>query len=164
MEKLPSFEFPSPILRQDYGMKYHYMPVPNDVAVVLMQSGTRRVIVTINGVKENRAIHNSADGQHHLVMGLPVLRRLGAKPGDVVLAKLISDPDPDNPDLADELIEALQMDSAASDRFYAMTPGLQRSVSMYVTGVKRPESRVRRAMEITYKLGTYTLHGDQPPS
>ncbi len=158
------FEFPAPILRQNYGMKYHYMPIPEDVAESLMKSGTRRVIATINGVDENRAIHNSAEGTFHLVMGLPVLRRVGAKLGDMVIAKLVSDPDPDTPDLAEELIEALKMDRSASDRFYSMTPGMQRSISMYVTGVKRPESRVRRAMDITYKLGSYTLHGDVQPS
>jgi hypothetical protein len=156
----PVFEFPAPILRQTTGMKYHFMPVPTDVAESLMKSGTRRVIATINGEDENRAIHNTKDGEYFLVMGLSILRRMKAKLGDVVVASLVSDPEPDKIDLPDELVEALKMDKAASDRFNGMTPGMQRSVASYVTGVKRPDSRVRRAMEITYKMGSYTLHGD----
>ncbi|MDA1028376.1 MAG: YdeI/OmpD-associated family protein [Bacteroidetes bacterium] len=159
-----SFEFPAPFLRQDSGMKYHYLPIPNEVAEALISSGTRRVIATINGIDENRAIHSNSEGGYHLVMGLPVLRRVLAKPGDVVIVILKSDPDPTNPDLPEELTQALQMDSAASKRFYAMTPGMQRSIAMYVTGVKSPESRARRAMELAYKLSSYTLHGDREQS
>lgn len=162
--KTPQIEFPAPILKQDTGMRYHYMPIPAEVALELMESGTRRVILTVNGIEENRAIHTSKETPFFFIIGLPILRRMGIKLGDMVLAKVCSDPEPDKIDLPSELEEALAMDHGASVRFNKMTPGMQRSIVSYVTSVKRPDSRVRRAMEITYKMSTYTLHGDQPPS
>ena len=158
-----SFEFPAPILQQDVGMRNHIMPVPTEIAEELIQSGTRRVLATINGVEENRAIHRSKDGEYFLILGLPVLRRVGAKKGDIVVANLITDPNPDKIDVPVEFAEALNMDEVAKKRYYSMTPGMQRSLTSYVTGVKRPESRIKRAMELAYKLSSYTLHGDQNP-
>ena len=162
MASTQPFEFPAPILKQSTGMKYHFMPVPTEIAEQLMEGGTRRVLATINGVEENRAIHNSKDGEFFLILGIPVLKRIGVKLGDVVVASLISDPNPDEIDIPSELKEALQMDEIAKKRYFSMTPGMQRSLTTYVTGVKRPASRIKRAMELAYKLSSYTLHGDQP--
>ena len=161
MPQVAPFEFPTPILKQETGMKNHYMPVPTDIAEQLISNGTRRVLATINGVEENRAIHNSKNGDYFLIVGLPVLRRIGVKRGDMVIASLISDPNPDKVDIPEEFLEALNMDTAAKNRFFSMTPGMQRSLTTFVTGVKRPESRIKRAMELAYKLSSYTLHGDQ---
>ncbi|NQV71769.1 DUF1905 domain-containing protein [bacterium] len=160
MATSPSFEFPAPILKQSAGMKYHFMPVPAEIAEQLIEGETRRVIATINGIEENRAIHHSKDGEYFLILGLPVLRRIGVKLGDVVVANLISDPNPDEIEIPSELKEAFQMDEIAKKRYFSMTPGMQRSLTTYVTGVKRPESRIKRAMELAYKLSSNTLHGD----
>ena len=156
------FEFPAPILKQDHGMRYHFMPIPDDIARSLMESGTRRVILSVNGVEENRAIHTSSETPFFFVIGLPILRRMGIKLGDMVLAKVYSDPEPDKIDVPQELHEAFSIDEGASVRFKNMTPGMQRSIVSYVTSVKRPDSRVKRAMDIAYKMSSYTLHGDQP--
>ena len=155
------FEFPSPVLKRDAIMSYHYLPVPTEIAESLIENGTKRVIATINEVDENRAIQVTANGEYHLVFGLQVLRRVGARPGDVVVVSLRSDPNPNVIDLPEELKEALAQDREASDRFFGMTPGKQRSICMYVTQAKRTETRIRRALELAHKLRTYTLHGDQ---
>ena len=166
MPPAPSYDFPAPILKRqaDGHMAYHYLPVPPDIAEQLMKSGTKRVILTLNSKEENRAIHVTRDGEYFLVLGMTVLRNLGTKPGDVVIAELHSDPNPNTIELPPEFEEALEQDPEAAERFYGFTPGKQRSVSMYITQAKRTETRVKRSLEMAHKLRTYTLHGDTPPN
>jgi len=158
----PTFEFPGPILKREAIMSYHYLPVPTDVAEALIKSGTKRVIATINGVDENRAIQVTANGKYYLIFGLQVLKRLGARPEDVVIISLKSDPHPNVIEIPEELKEVLNQDHEAGERFYGMTPGKQRSICMFVSEAKRAETRIKRALEMAYKLRTYSLHGDNP--
>lgn len=165
MSSTPVFDFPAPILknRNHPDWTFHYMPVPLHVAEALLESGTRRVILEVNGKKANRALFNNKDGEYHLVVGLSVLRELGIKPEDVVIATLRSDPNPDAVDIPPEFEEALEHDRAAAERFATFSPGKKRSVASYITQAKREETRLRRAYEIAHKLSSYTLHGDTPP-
>ena len=70
------------------------------------------------------------------------------------------DPNPDAVEIAEELLEALAQDDEARERWETFTPGMQRSVNHYVDSAKRPETRIRRAVEVTEKIRTRTLHGD----
>lgn len=162
MNSEASFEFPAPILKREAIMSYHYLPVPSDIAESLVKSGTKRVIATINGVEENRGIQVTSKGEYYLVFGLQVLKRVRARPGDVVIASLKSDPHPTIIEVPEELEEVLNQDHEAGERFYGMTPSKRRAIGMFVTQAKRTETRIKRALEMAYKLRTYTLHGDRP--
>jgi len=162
----PIFEFPAPILKRDAVgfLAHHYMPLPPEIAEELIESGTKRVILRIAGREANRAIHRSKNGEYHLVLGTTVLRSLRIDLGDVVIAELRSDPNPDQIDLPPEFEEALDQDPEASARFFGFTPGKRRSVATYIDQAKRPETRIKRALEMAHKLRTYTLYGDTPPN
>jgi len=162
MDTPPVFEFPAPVLlnRKHPQWTFHYIPVPPDVAKTLMQRGTRRVILIVNGRETKRALFSNKDGEFHLVVGLTVLRDLGIRPDDVIIATLRSDPDPNTVDIPPEFEEALEHDAAASKRFATFSPGKKRSVASYITQAKREETRMKRAYEIAHKLSSYTLHGD----
>lgn len=155
----PTESFASPVLREEGGMGYHYLPVPPESAARLVASGTRRVVAVLNGVPVRRAVMTLA-GAPVLIVGLPLLRTIGAAPGDTVLVDAHPDPDPDRIDLGDEFEAALADDAEASNRFFAFTPGRQRSIASYVTSAKRPETRLKRALEVAHKVRTNTLYGD----
>lgn len=157
------FEFVAPVLRADHGMRFHYLPLPDDVADALLASATRRVLVTLNGHATNRAVQTAPDGTRVLVTGRAILRAAGAALGDMVVVTLRPDPTPDTVDVGEALAAALEQDPGAGARFHAMTPGRQRSLAHYVTSAKRPETRARRAHQLAEKLRTYTLHGDDGP-
>ena len=140
-------------------MGYHFLPVPAESAARLIASGTRRVVARLNGVEVRRAIVSHAGGPA-IIVGLPLLRTIGAAPGDTVLVDAFPDPEPDRIDLGDEFDAALADDPEASARFAAMTPGRQRSIASYVTSAKRPETRLKRAGDLVHKIRTNTLYGD----
>jgi hypothetical protein len=154
------FEFPAPVLRQPEGFRYHYLPLPPDIAEAFEAAGVKRVVTQLNGRTIRRAIQGNRDGERFLIFGLALLRDAGVAPEDVVILSIEPDPEPDRIDVPDELVEALAEDAEAGARFEAMTQGRQRGLSYYVDSAKRPETRVKRAAEIAYKLRTFTLHGD----
>jgi uncharacterized protein YdeI (YjbR/CyaY-like superfamily) len=99
--------------------------------------------------------------------GIPVpdsvsepLREMGVAEGDSVAVEIEPDPEPDRVDVCDELLIALEQDFEAKERWDSFTPGKQRSIELYVSGAKREETRIKRAVDIVEKIRTRTLHGD----
>lgn len=90
-----------------------------------------------------------------------ILKKFGVRLGDIVILGLSPDPNPDVVELPEELVEALAQDEQASERFYGFSPGKQRGLVTYMNDAKRPETRVKRALELTHKLRTHTLYGDR---
>lgn len=155
-------EFPAPVLSYfEGGMTWHYIPLPDDIADELEDGSVRRVIVGMNGVEYNRAIQRNRRGERYFITSRSMLREVGAVRGDVVIVAIRPDPEPDNPALPDELAEALNQDPEAYERFHEMTPGKRRGLAHYVDSAKRPETRTKRAVDLAYKLRTYTLYGDR---
>lgn len=80
--------------------------------------------------------------------------------GAILDIEIWADPNPEDLDIPEELTETLAQDKEASDRFYAFTPGKQRSLAHYVKSAKRSETKIKRSLELAHKLRTYTLYGD----
>ncbi len=156
-----SFQIMVPILRLEDGMRMHYAPLPLDISDAFEAAGVRRVIVTLNGLEARRAIMGRKDGERHILFGIPFLREARVREGDMAPLEIRRDPAPDTIDLGEEFTEVLEMDEEASERFYAMTPGKQRSLAYYVTSARREETRIKRALELAHKLRTHTLYGDK---
>lgn len=158
-----AYQFAAPVLRLETGMKMHYMPLPIDVAADLNEKKIRRVMGTLNGVSVRRAVMGKKSEEQYLVLGRSLLREIGVIVGDTLLAELNVDPDPDFVDVGEEFEAVLADDPEAARRFFGMTPGKQRSLAHYVNSAKRVETRIKRALEVAYKLRTYSLYGDTAP-
>jgi hypothetical protein len=156
-----TYQYMAPVLRLESGMKQHYVPIPAEVSDPLVESGTRRVLATVNGYTINRGIMGRKDGERYLMLSRQILKEMGADYGDVVTVSLEPDPNPDHIELGEEFQAALDLDPEASTRFFSFPPGGQRSLAYYVNSAKREETRINRALEITHKLRTQTLHGDR---
>lgn len=154
------FEFAAPVLKFTGGTGYHHIPISTEMADAFRGQGIRRLIATLNGVPIRRALMNTAEGEFYLIVGLTTMREIGAVLGDLVTVDLEADPDPDRIDLGPAFKAALDADGEAATRFFAMTPGRQRSLASYVTSAKREETQIKRALELTHKLRTHTLYGD----
>ncbi len=162
--ELPStleFDFPAPVLPLEGGTINHCLPLPVEVGEAYRTAGVRRVIATLNGNAFRRAIMNRSDGSRMLVLGLQLLKDIGAVTGDVISVRIEPDPDPDFVEMCEEFEEVLEQDDAAAARFYSMTRGMQRSLALYVNTAKRSETRIRRSLELAMKLRTNTLYGDK---
>ncbi len=155
------FDFLAQILPLEGGTINHCLPLPDKVGEAFRRLEVRRVIATLNGRAYRRAIMNRKDGSRMLVLGLPILRDIGAIAGDIVSVRIEPDPDPEFVEICEEFAEVLEQDDAASERFHGMTRGMQRSLALYVNTAKRPETRIKRALELAKKLRTKALHGDR---
>lgn len=154
------FKFSSIVCRVGGAMNPHGIPVPQEVAVPLRKAGISRLIVTINGYKLRRGLQGSSEFGSHLVVGLELLKEAGVGLGGKVFVELKPDPNPNQIDVCDELIIALEQDDEAKERWESMTPGKQRGIAYHVSRAKREETRIKRALDIAMKLRTRTLHGD----
>jgi hypothetical protein len=140
--------------------RMHAIPLPDFLPGDLGLETHYRVIVEISGVELNRAILAPKSGQPYLIIGLQTLHELGLQEGSPIEMTLRADPNPTTFDVAEELLEALAQDDEARERWESFTPGKRRSLNHYVDSAKRPETRIRRAVELTEKIRTRTLYGD----
>ena len=139
--------------------RMHAIPVPETLLHDLGVAAHRRVIVRVGDLEWKRAIQAPKSGQPYLIIGLQYLLEAGLREGSTVEVFVRADPNPDVVDVAEELLEALAQDGEARKRWKALTPGLQRSANLYVNSAKRMTTRIRRAVELTEKIRTGTLHG-----
>lgn len=154
--------FAAPLFKLEKGFaRHHYVPIPMEIADELRDAGIRRVIVELNGREYRRAIMGRKDGERYVVVSKEMMREMGVGFGDTVLVDLRPDPDPDRVELCEELVGVLKQDEAAAERFYGMTPGRQRSFNLHVSSSKRSETRIKCALDVAYKLRTYTLYDDR---
>lgn len=158
------FVFVTAVDRLNHSFGFHYLRVPDEVADALIASGSRRVIATINGFEVKRALQSSREAGQIIVVGLSILKEAGVELGHPVEVVLWPDPEPDRIDLCEEFETVLEQDPEAAERFFDMTPGMQRSIAMYANSAKRVETRIKRALELAHKLRTRTLHGDRDAS
>lgn len=160
----PEFRFTAPVISTgDIQFVQHYLPVPLEIADELQSRGIRRLVGTLNGQPFNLALRGRHDGERYLVLSRQTLRSLKARAGDPVTAIFRPDPTPDQVELPEELAEVLHQEPEAAQRFFAMTPGRQRSLVHYVTTAKRVDTRITRALDLANKLKTNTLYGDLNP-
>lgn len=141
--------------------RYHYVPIPDDIAEALREEDVRRVIATINGHDIRRGIQYREETGTMLVLGRDKLKAIGAVKDDLVTVDLRPDPDPDYVELGEELEAALDQDPEALERWETFPTGRRRSLASYVTRAKRPETRIRRALDLCKKIRTHTLYGDK---
>lgn len=148
-------------IEKDPDSGYHVIPIPEKEALALKKSGHKRLLLTLDKVTHRRALMNTALGDHFVIFGKTVLTQHNLKLGDPVRVQLAVDPNPDEIDIPIELEEALAQDNGANKRWNTFTAGKQRSLCHYVSSAKREETRIKRAVDLAYKIRTHTLYGDQ---
>lgn len=154
-----AIRFTSHIDRVDQGIRIHVIPVPPEVADQV--DNAKRVLLTLEGQVHRRALQGVKSGSPYIMVGLQVLKPLGLRLGSEVTASIAVDPEPEALHIAEELTEALAQDEAAQARWDTFPPGKQRSINHHIDSAKRPETRAKRAVEMTEKIRTHTLYGDQ---
>ncbi len=161
MSKVVTDRFVATIVRLDTGMRYHALPVPDDVAAKLKAAGVRRLIATINGHTCKRALQNHADGGSFLIVGMELLKTCGPKKGSTALVTLAPDPEPDELDMPDAFALVLEQDEAALARWNTFPIGRKRSLLHFVTSAKQEATQIKRAWELAEKIRTHTLYSDK---
>lgn len=154
------YKFESFVCRVDGAMNPHGIPVPDEVSELLRKAGVGRIVVKINGYELRRGLQGSKEFGSHIVVGLNLLKEAGLKIGETVCVECEPDPNPEQIDIPEELLIAIEQDGEASERWMSMSPGKKRSIAYHVSSAKREDTRIKRALDITMKLRTGTLYGN----
>ena len=142
----------------------HCLPVPPELALALKSRKLRRLTGSLNGQPFNLALHGRAgEEERFLLLSRDKLRTLKVRAADPVTVVCQPDEAPDHVALPEELHEVLAQEPEAATRFYTLTPGRQRGLAHYVASAKGIDTRIKRALELAYKLRTHTLYGDVNP-
>jgi hypothetical protein len=101
---------------------------------------------TINGAPFALAPQHKKDGRRFFTVSSTLRKSAQIKVGDnvTVAFKVL---DRDEVELPEELEAALTQDDEAMSAWKGLTPGMQRSVILYVTAVKNVDSRISRTLK-----------------
>jgi hypothetical protein len=161
MHKSRAFTFTTTVVRLETGMRYHALPVPDEVAAKFKSAGVRRLIAVINGHTCKRALQNHADGGSFLIVGGDLLKTCGLKLCSTATVSLSPDPAPDALDMPEAFAVVLEQDEEARARWDTFTIGRQRSLLHYITSAKQEATQIKRAWELAEKIRTHSLYGDK---
>ena len=152
--------FTSKLVLLDGCMRFHIVPVPDDVVAKYRAAKVRRLVGTVNGHPINRGLQFHADGGGFLIFGKAMLAPLGLERGQSADVVLKPDPRPDELAVPEELSLVLAQDDAARERWETFTPGFRRSLAYYVSSAKTEPTRIKRSTELAHKIRTRRLHSD----
>lgn len=155
------FSFTSTVVRLETGMRYHALPMPDDVAEKFKASGVRRLIAVINGHSCKRALQSHADGGSFIIVGGDLLKTCGLKLRSTATVALAPDPEPDALDLPEAFALVLDQDDEARTRWETFPVGRRRSLLHYITSAKQEATQIKRAWDLAEKIRTHTLYGDR---
>lgn len=160
-KRTSAVQFASTVVRLESGMRYHALPVPDDVAVKFKTAGVRRLVAVINGHTCKRALQNHADGGSFLIVGGDLLKTCGLKLRSVATVSLAPDPEPDALEMPEPFALVLEQDDGARARWETFPVGRRRSLLHYITSAKQEATQIKRAWELAEKIRTRSLSGDK---
>ncbi len=160
MARPASPTFPATVVRLETGMRYHALPVPDDVAAKFKAAGVRRLLATVNGHEWKRALQNHADGGSYIILGKDLLKACGLRIGSSALVTLAPDPEPGELEIPEPFALVLAQDAAARARWDTFPIGRRRSLLHHIASAKQESTQIKRSLELAEKIRTRTLYGD----
>lgn len=147
-KKQDSLEFKAPLERFPSGLKAFYVTVPVSVPEVFGTRASVRMKGTINGIEVERALIPTGNGMHHILVPQELRKKARLRLGDPVSVKLKRDENPDEVEIPEELIAALEMEPKILEGFLRLSPSVKRGMAQWINSGKKQETRIERALEI----------------
>ncbi|MEM9261651.1 MAG: YdeI/OmpD-associated family protein [Bacteroidota bacterium] len=136
----------------NYGNIYYTVfPVANSVVapVLARENNPTRVLVNINGEGQiSSGLMPNGKGDWFITISKEVRKRFAIEEGDEVNLIISPDESEYGMPLPEEMSELWALDEEAYDLFHKLTPGKQRGLIYQVAKPKRPETRVKKAVQI----------------
>ena len=127
--------------------------VPAEVLAALGPKSLKRVIVTVRGQALRLGLLPLEGGGRYLMLNKDVCRAVGIALGQELEIAIEPDPNPDHVDLPEELAEALAAWPEAEAAFNGYSGAHRRAMARQVDEAKQRETRIRRALTLTERLG-----------
>ncbi|MBL6445130.1 DUF1905 domain-containing protein [Fulvivirga sp. 29W222] len=144
-------KFKTTIGQLDY-INMKYLEIPKEV---VDEYGTMkiRLVCTVNNVLSFQCgLMALGKGKAYISINAKRMKELGVKLGDQVQVALEKDNSKYGMDVPEELEELLKQDYEGKRRFDKLTPGMQRYIIYYVSGVKSPNLKLERAIRLIENL------------
>ena len=131
---------------------YIVLPIPEDIAAALKAEAAKRVEIELNDHPFNMALTKSSVFTGTFVYaGKTILRTAAISPGEEVEVRLRK-ADPELVEVPEDVMLAIRAASASGD-WLALTAGKQRGLLHHVNTAKRPETRLKRIVQLVHSLG-----------
>lgn len=114
----------------------------------------------INGIPFNLSPLSQKYGPKFFMVSATLRKQLKAQIGDTVLV-IFEWVDANKLDLPEELEAVLAQDEDFNKLFSAFTVGKQRGLVHYINSAKTIDTRIKRSLEIAFKVKTNTLYSDK---
>lgn len=146
-------KFNTRICRLEYLLNVRYLEVPARIVEKLGGISKQRLICTVNDMLTFQCgMVALGDGKGYITLNKKQLNKLDVGLGDEVCVHLKPDQSKYGMDVPDELQEWLSQDQEANERFEDLSPGKQRYIIYYVSGVKSPHKRMERTALLMQNL------------
>lgn len=138
------------LLKNDSGM--HFIIIPNSIVNDLLSNQNKRLLITIGEYKIHSAIIRNKQGEFLVSIGLSHLKKLKLKENDEFEVIISKDDSEFQFEFPAELDEVLKLDPEASEIFYSLSKGNQRSLIYLILQVKSTDKRIERSLKIAERL------------
>jgi hypothetical protein len=125
-----------------------HLKVPESIATALIETGSRRVVVTLNNDTVIHAALMPSQEGHFILINKSIRKKLKLNPGTEVQVSLIQDESTYGMPMPEEFQLILDQNEMGNKYFHQLTPGKQRSLIHLVSSVKNTDSRINKAMAI----------------
>ncbi|ELR73162.1 hypothetical protein C900_05211 [Fulvivirga imtechensis AK7] len=144
-------KFKTTIEQLDY-LNTKYLEVPKEVVDELGTMKIRLLCTVNNSLTFQCGLMALGEGKAYISINAKRMKQLGVKLYDQVTVALEKDESKYGMPVPEELEELLKQDLEGKRRFDKLTPGMQRYIIYYVSGVKNPQLRLDRAIMLIENL------------
>lgn len=145
--------FTSRIDKLPYLMGMHYVEIPATIVKKLGGLNKQRLHCTLNKKMQFPCgLMALREGMAYVSINKKRLNELELQVGDVIDVILEPDHSQFGMEVPEELEELLRQDPEGERRFLQLTPGKQRNIIYYISGVKSSNLRLDRALKLINNL------------
>jgi len=157
--------FKAPLERTASRLNWVIARVPFNVSKVWGTGGQLKVKGDINGFAFRTSLFSKGDGTHALLVNKRMQAGAKAGIGDVAKFRLEPDTEVRTVGIAPELLRLLSEERALLRWFNRLNYSTRHDIAYWITEVKSPEARVRRAEQIAERLlAVMEAETDLPPA
>lgn len=131
-----------------------YVEFPHDVQQLFGKKGSVRIKGTINGVPMDRALMPRKSGIHMIVLGTDLRKKARVVVGQEARFEVWLNTKPQEVVLPQELAETLDFFPEFKKGWQRITPGMQRSIVIWINSGKTERTRAKYVGEVLKRFET----------
>ncbi len=125
-----------------------YVEFPYEVEKLFGKKGVVRVKGTVNGVPIDRALMPRKSGYHMIVLSAELRKKAKVEVGEKATFEIWLNERPDELELSEELKETLEFFPEFALAWKKLTPGMKRSMCIWINSGKTVATRAKRVAEL----------------